>query len=84
MPTDESLPLSALRPPQKAVIIRVRANDPALLRHLESLSLIPGSEVEAAEYSSFDQNLALRIGRAGSQTCVVGFAITNQIFVQVL
>src|SRR5258705_3704869 len=33
MPADADAPLSLLRPPQKAVILRVRSDDPALLRH---------------------------------------------------
>jgi DtxR family Mn-dependent transcriptional regulator len=79
MPTDESLPLSALRPNQKAVIVRVRANDPALLRHLEGLSLIPGAEVEALAYSPFDQNLEVQV--EGQMAKVIGVAISSQIFV---
>ncbi len=82
MPADESLSLSALRPNQKALIVRVRANDPALLRHLESLGLVPGAEVEALAYSSFDQNLTLAVGRENISSCVIGFAISSQIYVE--
>jgi DtxR family Mn-dependent transcriptional regulator len=83
MPTDKSLPLSALRPGQKAVIVRVRANDPALLRHLEGLGLVPGAQVEALEYSPFDQNLTLLVSRTSCPTYVIGFVITSQIFVEI-
>ena len=83
MPTDANTPLSALRPPQKAIILRVRSDDPALLRHLESLGLIPGAEVEAVGYSPFDQNLSLRVGRSKSPI-VIGIAISSHIFVQVV
>ena len=82
MPADESLSLSALRPNQKALIVRVRANDPALLRHLEGLGLIPGAEVEALAYSSFDQNLTLAVGQDNISSYVVGFAISSQIYVE--
>jgi DtxR family Mn-dependent transcriptional regulator len=82
MPEDESLPLSALRPPQKAVITRVRANDPALLRHLENLGLIPGTEVQVLDYSEFDQNLTVAVGKENVSSCVIGFAITSKIFIQ--
>jgi DtxR family transcriptional regulator, Mn-dependent transcriptional regulator len=80
MPTDADLPLSALRPPQKAHILRVRSDDPQLLRHLESLGLIPGAQVEALEYSSFDQNLSLRVGQSENPT-VIGSAISSRIFI---
>jgi len=82
MPADETLPLSALRPPQKAVIVRVRADDSALLRHLESLGLIPGAEVEAAGYSPFDQNVSLRVEKRPTPI-VVGIAISSRIFIQI-
>jgi DtxR family transcriptional regulator, Mn-dependent transcriptional regulator len=80
MPTDAEMPLSALRPPQKAVILRVRADDPALLRHLESLGLVPGAEVEAAAYSPFDQNLEVQI--EGQKSKVIGVAISSQVYVK--
>ena len=83
MPTDADLPLSALRPPQKAVILRVRSDDPALLRHLESLGLVPGGEVEAVGYSPFDQNTSLRVGK-NAEAIVAGFVITSRIFVEIL
>jgi len=82
MPTDAGVPLSALRPPQKAEVLRVRADDRDLLRHLESLSLVPGAEVEAVGYSPFDQNLQLKV--AGRENpIIVGLAITRQIFVEI-
>jgi DtxR family Mn-dependent transcriptional regulator len=83
MPIDATTPLSALRPPQKAVILRVRAGDSALLRHLESLGLVPGAEVETLEYSPLDQNLTLSLCQADRPTCVIGFAISSQIFVEI-
>jgi DtxR family transcriptional regulator, Mn-dependent transcriptional regulator len=79
MPAEAAIQLSALRPPQKAVIVRVRANDPALLRHLNSLGLVPGAELEAIRYSPFDQNL--EILTKGQPSKVIGAAISSQIFV---
>jgi DtxR family transcriptional regulator, Mn-dependent transcriptional regulator len=80
MPNDSSLPLAALRPNQKAVIARVRADDPALLRHLESLGLVPGAEVGALQYSEFDQNLEIQV--EGQKPKVVGLAISSQIYIE--
>jgi DtxR family Mn-dependent transcriptional regulator len=82
MPADAAMPLSALRPPQKAVLVRVRADDPALLRHLESLGLVPGVEIESVAYSPFDQNLSLRVGKSGT-AIVIGAAISNRIFIEI-
>jgi DtxR family transcriptional regulator, Mn-dependent transcriptional regulator len=83
MPVDKSLPLSALRLAQKAVIARVQANDPALLQHLESIGLVPGTEVEVVAYSPFDQNTSLRVGTSGT-AIVIGVAISNRVFVEII
>lgn len=78
MPAEDSLPLAALRPPQRAVILRVQTGDPALLRHLQSLGLMPGVEVEAVAYSPFDQNLTLTVAHAAR---VIGAAISSRVYV---
>ncbi len=79
MPFDESTPLSALRPNQTATIKRVKAYDAELLRHLESLGLVPGAQIEVTDYSPFDHNLTIKIGR---KTTVLGLTITNKIFIE--
>jgi DtxR family Mn-dependent transcriptional regulator len=79
MPTDESRSLAALRPPQQTTIMRVKANDPALLRHLESLGLMPGARLVVLDYSAFDQNLTLQV--ENREPRVIGLAISRQIFV---
>ncbi len=78
MPLDDSTPLSSLRPNQSAVIQSVKAADTDLLRHLESLGLIPGAQIEVKEYSPYDHNLTVKVGR---KTTVLGLNITNKIFV---
>ncbi|HKJ39940.1 MAG TPA: metal-dependent transcriptional regulator [Anaerolineales bacterium] len=79
MPVDESTPLSAIRPGQSATIQRVRASDPNLLRYLEELYLIPGTQIEVKDHSPFDHNLTIKIGK---KSVVLGLNITSQIFVE--
>jgi DtxR family Mn-dependent transcriptional regulator len=79
MPFDESTPLSALRPNQTATIKRVIASDTELLRYLEGLDLTPGTEVEVKDYSPFDHNLTVKVGR---KPFVLGLSITSKIFVE--
>lgn len=80
MPSEHTIPLSALRPPATAKIQRVDASDPELLRHLESLGLVPGVEIKVTGYSEFDHNLTLKVGRNSN---VLGLNITAKIFVEV-
>lgn len=79
MPLEDSTPLSALRPAQTGTIQCVKAADTDLLRHLESLGLIPGAVIEIKEYSPFDHNLTVRVGR---KTAVLGLNITSKIFIE--
>ena len=81
MPTDKSQPLSALRPPQQATIVRVNSADSSFLRHLDGLGLVPGAQIEVTGHSQFDHNSTVRIGRRSS---VLGLPITSKIFVEVL
>ncbi|MGB7875108.1 MAG: metal-dependent transcriptional regulator [Anaerolineales bacterium] len=82
MPNDEAKPLSSLRPVQEAVVLRVNDEDPAFLRHLDELGLVPGAQLEITSFSSFDNNLTIAVH--GRPSTVVGLAITSKIFVEVL
>ena len=82
MPEDNLAPLSALRPPQQAVIRRVIGEEPDFLRHLEELDLIPGTQLEVKSYSPFDNNLTITV--QGQPSMVLGLAITSKIFVEIL
>ncbi|HXD09698.1 MAG TPA: metal-dependent transcriptional regulator [Anaerolineales bacterium] len=79
MPLEDSTPLSALRPTQKGNVQCVKAADTDLLRYLESLGLVPGAEIEVREYSQFDHNLTVKVGR---KTAVLGLNITSKIFIE--
>jgi len=79
MPQKASTRLSALRPPQRALIERVNAEDGDLLRYLAEKGLVPGSKLEIRAYSPFDGNLTLI---TNSQEMVVGSAVTRHIFVE--
>jgi DtxR family Mn-dependent transcriptional regulator len=80
MPSTEDIPLSELRPRQHAIVRRVRNEDVALLRHLRSLGIVPGTRLKAIEQSPFDGNLRLSLKGA---EITLGQAVTSQIFVEV-
>jgi len=79
MPEDNSTPLSSLRPDQTGTVQCVKAADTELLRYLESLGLIPDAKIEVKEYSPFDHNLTVKVGR---KTTVLGLNITSRIFIE--
>ncbi len=77
MPLDESTPLSSMRPGESGTIQRVDASDPNLLRYLEELGLVPGVKIHVTDYSTFDHNLTIKVGR---KTTVLGLNITSKLF----
>jgi DtxR family Mn-dependent transcriptional regulator len=79
MPLEDSTPLSALRPGQKGTVQCVKAADTELLRYLDSLGLVPEVDIEVKEYSQFDHNLTVKVGR---KTAVLGLNITSKIFIE--
>lgn len=82
MPGDETYPLSSLRPGQRAVILRVNDDDPAFLRYLSSLGLVPGAQLSVIGYSPFDNNLTVQVN--GQAPIVQGLAVTYKIYVESL
>jgi len=79
MPLDDSISLSSLRPNQTATVQRIKAPDRELLRYLEGLGLVPGAQIEVKDYSPFDHNLTIKVGR---KSFVLGLNITSKIFVE--
>ena len=81
MPADESRPLASLRTDETATVKRVADDDPALLRHLREIGVIPEVKVTVKNYSEFDGNLTVRV--AGQKSNVVlGTTVTSKIFVE--
>ena len=79
MPEDTSTPLSSMRPNQTGVVQCVKAADTELLRYLDGLGLVPDAEIEVKDYSPFDHNLTVKVGR---KTTVLGLNITSKIFIE--
>ncbi len=81
MPTDETRPLASLRTDEAATVKRVSDKDPALLRYLEEIGVVPEVKVTVKNYSEFDGNLTVHVEGRKSNV-VLGTAITRQIFVE--
>lgn len=80
MPTDQSRPLASLRADDIAIVKRVSDDDPALLRHLQEIGIIPEVKITVKDFSEFDGNLTLQVNGRKSNV-VLGKAVTTQVFV---
>ncbi len=72
------VPLSELSPGTAAVIKRVTDQDPAKLRYLETLGLLPQVRVTLLEKAPFDGPMSIEVGET---RCTVGGEIARQIYV---
>lgn len=73
--------LDVLREGQRAIVQRVENESPELLRYLSSIGVTPGVCLEVLSFSEFDGNLHLRVGET---VLVLGPAVTQHIFVEVV
>lgn len=80
MPADESCPLASLRTDETATVRRVSDDDPALLRHLREIGVVPEVKIIVKNYSEFDGNLTIKVEGQKSNV-VLGTAVTSQVFV---
>lgn len=83
MPAEETRPLASLHNDESATVKRVSDKDPALLRYLEEIGVIPEVKVTVKNYSEFDGNLTVHVEGRKSNV-VLGTTITSQIFVEKL
>ena len=82
MPPSSLLPLCEMRPGQEAVVLRVRDENPEMLRYLSELGIIPNTDLKIVEYSPLDDNLSLQVS-GGEKRIVLGPRITSEIYVKV-
>ena len=80
MPTDKSCPLASLRTDETATVRRVADDDPALLRHLSEIGVVPEVKITVKNYSEFDGNLTIKVDGHKSNV-VLGTAVTSRVFV---
>ena len=80
MPATSYQALSALRPPQQAIIRQVDDRNAGLLRYLTEKGLQLGAVIDVIDYSPYDHNLTLKIaGQVDPVT--VGLSISKNILV---
>lgn len=68
---------------QTARVARVRDDDPALLRYLSELGIIPDATVTVAGRAPFEGPIHIRVGQSASAAHALGRTVTDQVFVDV-
>ncbi len=78
LPETSSIPMTELQDGQSCVVAEVSDNDSALLRHLGSFNLYPGTAFRVIEVAPFDGPFTIDI--AGQQA-VIGREVAKNIYV---
>ena len=81
LPAQSTLRLNELRTGQQAVVQHVDDDDPELLRYFQKIGLVPRACLEVLDYSSFDDNLELKVE---DRVIVLGPKVTRHIYVEVV
>ena len=81
MPTIGTRRLASLRTHESTTVQSIPDEDPALLRYLGEVGIVPEARVTILDYSELDGNLTLRV--EGRENIVLGTTITNQIFIEI-
>jgi DtxR family Mn-dependent transcriptional regulator len=75
--------LSQVDAGQTARVARVRDDDPALLRYLAELGIIPNATVTVADRAPFEGPMHIRVGEIANEAHALGRGVTDQVFVDV-
>jgi DtxR family Mn-dependent transcriptional regulator len=82
MATPGGQPLTDLQTGQMARVTRVRDDDPALLRYLAAIGIVPDATLVVAEKAPFGGPLHVQVeSKSGSHA--LGKQVTDQVFVEV-
>jgi len=83
LPTRKTTPLSSTEEGQRAVIRRVPTNNPALLRYLGEMGVLPGAEITIVAQIPFDRTVRIRVESGGCEY-VLGADIALLLQVEIL
>jgi len=81
MPPDRSVALVNLAAGEEAVVRRVGADDPAVLKQLENLGLVIGAHLKSMDGPGRDGEMRLKVGNR-RKTIPLGPTVTRRVYVQ--
>ncbi len=83
LPRTETVPLSEIKPGQRVAVRRVPINNPALLRYLGEMGVLPGAIVTVVAQVPFDRTVRIRVDPGGCEQ-VLGADISMLLQVEAL
>lgn len=82
MPMQDGVRMDQLQPGDRAVVLRIENEDPALLRYLASIDLKPMHKIKVLDVTPYDENYRIELD-GSPETIVLGSRVTSQVMVRV-
>jgi DtxR family Mn-dependent transcriptional regulator len=83
LPKLETVSLSETQPEQRVIVRRVPTNNPALLRYLGEMGVLPGAKIFVVAQVPFDRTVRIRV-EPGDCEYVLGAEISTLLQVEIL
>ena len=83
LPAMQTIPLSSTQAGQRVRVRRVPTNNPALLRYLGEMGVLPGAEISVLAQIPFDRTVRIRVEEGGCEH-VLGAEISRLLQVEIL
>lgn len=83
LPSDCAVSLAEVAAGQRARVERVSDRDPQLLRYLEEISLLPGTEIAILEPLPFSDHVRVEHEQA-AEPLIIGAPVAREVFVTIL
>ncbi len=83
LPEMSTVPLGDVKPGQQAAVRRVSTSDPALLRYLGEMNVLPGAIVNVVDQIPFDRTVHINV-KGGDQVHVLGHEISMLLQVEIV
>jgi len=64
LPVQKTMPLSDVPPGNRVIVRRVLTSNPALLRYLDELGMLPGAEMNLVQTIPFDRTVHVEVGQS--------------------
>ena len=77
--TEAAIPLHRLNPGKGGLILRIEKEEPALLKYLAALGLLPQTRVDVEEIAPFGGPILIRVG---TSRYALGRKVASKIFVK--
>lgn len=83
LPAMSTVPLGEVKPGQQAAVRRVSTSDPALLRYLSEMNVLPGAIVKVLDQIPFDRTVHIHV-KGEDEIRVLGHEISMLLQVEIL